>query len=184
MVHRPIHVQLRRLINTGSSMHRLSVLLPAVETSLRTCTAHETAQWVLVGIISTHIPVPRVLAVDTIEGGIYFARTSRLCGYCSRAATIQGWRQIKGIWYMLFSNYLVTIPFINITTLSLHFTGLCLGKGELGGGGRHFARISALLTSTLPQTPTWWPGSIGGSCQDFPSNELVADHLCRGGVDS
>ena len=71
MVHRPIHVQLRRLVDTGSSMHRLSVLLPAVETSLRTCTALEIAQWVLVGIISTHIPVPRVLAVATNRGRLW-----------------------------------------------------------------------------------------------------------------
>ena len=41
---------------------------------------------------------------------------------------------------MLFSNYLVTI---NITTLSLHFTGLCLGKGELGGGGAFWQNLSS-----------------------------------------
>ena len=183
MVHRPIHVQLSRLINTGSSMHRLSVLLPAVETSLRTCTAHETAQWVLVGIISTHIPVPRVLAVDTIEGGIYFARTSRLCGYCSRAATIQGWRQIKGIWYMLFSNYLVTIPFINITTLSLHFTGLCLGKGELGGGEAFCQNLSSphkYLTTNTNVVTRFHRGKL----PRFSIKWVGSRHLCRGGVDS
>ena len=56
------------LIDAGSSMHSLSVLLSAVKMSLRTQTGLEIAQWASSGIISTHVCVPPVLAVSTIRG--------------------------------------------------------------------------------------------------------------------
>ena len=55
------------LIDSGSSTHSLSVLLSAVETSLRTHTALEIAQ-LLTEIISTHVHVLLILATATIQG--------------------------------------------------------------------------------------------------------------------
>ena len=43
------------MIDTGSRSSRLSVLLSAVETSFRTQTGLEIAQWALAAIISTHV---------------------------------------------------------------------------------------------------------------------------------
>ena len=43
----------------------------------------EIAQWASAAIISTRVRAP-------FEGGVYFARSYRLCGYNSREATIRG----------------------------------------------------------------------------------------------
>ena len=56
------------LIGDGSSTPSLSVLLSAVETSLRTQTALEIAQWVSVALISVRIRAPCILAAATIWG--------------------------------------------------------------------------------------------------------------------
>ena len=56
------------LIDDGSSTPSLSVLLSAVETSLRTQTALEIAQWVSVALISVRIRAPCILAAATIWG--------------------------------------------------------------------------------------------------------------------
>ena len=79
------------LVDAGSSTHSLSVLLWAMETSLRTRTALEIAQWALAASISMRICVPCTLAVAIIRRyPFYFAWNSRLCGYYSKAATIRG----------------------------------------------------------------------------------------------
>ena len=49
-------------------MRSLSVLLSAVETSLRTQTAQEIAQEASVGIISIHVCALRIVAAATIRG--------------------------------------------------------------------------------------------------------------------
>ena len=85
------------LIDTGSSTRSLSVLLSAMETSLRTQTPLEITQWVSVAIISTRIRPPCILAVATIWGWHLFSSEPRLCGYYLRVVTIQGWRLIKEV---------------------------------------------------------------------------------------
>ena len=60
------------LIDTGSSMCSLSVLLSAMGTTLRKCTALEIAQWAPAGIICTHARALRILAVATIQGWYLF----------------------------------------------------------------------------------------------------------------
>ena len=74
------------LIDAGSTSHSLSILLSAVETSLRKRTALEIAQ-LLTGIISTHVRVLLILATATtcIRGWRLFH--SELCGYYSRVAS-------------------------------------------------------------------------------------------------
>ena len=54
------------MIDAGSSMRILSVLLSAVETSLRTQTDLEIAQLASTAIISMRIRVLHILAVATI----------------------------------------------------------------------------------------------------------------------
>ena len=54
------------MIDAGSSMHSLSVLLSAVETSLRIQTGLEIAQLALTAIISMRIRALHILAVATI----------------------------------------------------------------------------------------------------------------------
>ena len=75
------------MIDTGSSTCSLSVLLSAVEMSLRTWTGLEIAQWASVAIISTHVRVPCILATATILGRHL---CSQLCGYYSRVTS--NWR--------------------------------------------------------------------------------------------
>ena len=86
------------MIDAGSSTRSLSVLLSAVETSLRTRTALEIAQFALAASISMCICVPCTLAVAIIRRyPFYFAWNSWLCGYYSKAATIRGRCLIKEI---------------------------------------------------------------------------------------
>ena len=56
------------LIDAGSSTWSLSVLLSAVETSFRTWTPLEIAQWAIAAIISMHVHVQRILAMATNPG--------------------------------------------------------------------------------------------------------------------
>ena len=95
------------LIEAGSSMHSLSVLLSAVEMSLRTCTILEIAQGALAAIISTRTLCAQCeLATATIQGWHLFRSklpVVRLLfegGDYSRAVTIRGWRLIEEIWYV------------------------------------------------------------------------------------
>ena len=60
------------LIDVGSSMHSLSVLLSAMETSLRTRTGLEIAHWASVAIISTWVRALCILAAATIRGWCLF----------------------------------------------------------------------------------------------------------------
>ena len=66
-------------------MHSLSVLLLAVETSIRTRTALEISQrhQLLVCEFVRCIYQPWLL----FEGGVYFAQSFRLCGYYSKAVS-------------------------------------------------------------------------------------------------
>ena len=97
------------LIDTGSSMHSLLVLLSAVETSLRTHTVLEIAQWESVGIISTQVCVPHVLL---FEGGVYFGQSFWLCEYYSRAASKYVYICLtKPLWY-IHDNTMKTYPWL------------------------------------------------------------------------
>ena len=68
-------------------MHSLSVLLLAVETSIRTRTALEISQrhQLLVCEFVRCIYQPWLL----FEGGVYFAQSFRLCGYYSKVVSDQ-----------------------------------------------------------------------------------------------
>ena len=86
-------VLLGSLIDAGSSAHSLST----VKTGLRTCTALEITQW-LMGIISTHVCAPLVLAMATIRGQRLFHLELPIV-YYSRVATIRGRRLIEETQY-------------------------------------------------------------------------------------
>ena len=77
------------LIDAGSSTRSLSVLLSAMETSLRTQITLETAQWAWAGIISTRICVLCVLAAANIRGRRLFAWSLWLCDYYLKVASNQ-----------------------------------------------------------------------------------------------
>jgi len=90
------------LIEAGSSMHSLSVLLSVVEMSLRTCTILEIAQGALAAIISSRTLCAQCeLAMATIQGWHSFhsklpvVRLLFEGGDYSRAATIRGWCLIE-----------------------------------------------------------------------------------------
>jgi len=70
-----------------------------METSLRTQTALEIAQWASVASRSVRAP-PRLL----FEGGVYFAQSSWLCGYYSRAATIRRQHLIEEVRYVCYTH--------------------------------------------------------------------------------
>ena len=82
------------LIDAGSSMCSLSVLLSAVEMSLRTQIALEIAQWAPATIISTHVRALCILVAATIRGWLLLEG-----GYYSRVATIRGWLLLEGSYY-------------------------------------------------------------------------------------
>ena len=75
------------LIDTGSTYTSQS----AVETSLRTRTALEIAQWALPGSISTCVCALRMLAVATILRVGFISLRALDCG-----ATIRRWRLFEG----------------------------------------------------------------------------------------
>ena len=77
--------------DAGGSTCSLSVLLSAVEMSIRTRTALEIAQWVLAEIISTCVRAPRILAVG------YHSKVATISLRPSDCvATIRGWWLFNG----------------------------------------------------------------------------------------
>ena len=78
------------------STHSLLVLLSAVEMCRTTQTALALARWPFSEIIGVHVCMlrcsasgPCILATATIQGGVYFLQSFRLCDYYLRAVTIQ-----------------------------------------------------------------------------------------------
>ena len=61
-------MKLRRLLDTVSSMHSLSILLSAMEKSCTTRTALALARRPSSEIIRVHVRVPCILAAATIRG--------------------------------------------------------------------------------------------------------------------
>ena len=85
------------------SKRSLSVLLSVVGTTCTTQIVLALAWWPLSQIICTCVCMPHWLAAATIRGHITF-KSFGLCGYYSRAATIQGWHLFKKIWYIESNN--------------------------------------------------------------------------------
>ena len=110
------------VIGAGSITHSLplslSVLLSAVEMTLRTHTALEIAQWVLAEIICTHTHVLCILATVTIQGWHLFrlelpivCRLFNGSDYLRAASNIS----IKEVWYIVGAS--LSEPHTSVTAL-------------------------------------------------------------------
>ena len=84
------------LTDAGSSTRSLSILLLAMETSLRIQTALEIGHWASAALLVRAFVCRTYKPSLLFEGSIRFTQSSWLRGYYLRVATIQGWRLFKG----------------------------------------------------------------------------------------